>query len=120
MPTKECVFCKIVRGEIASELVKETPELIVIKDIDPKAPVHYLIIPRPHLASMHDIDASNPTHKDIMLQLATVIRELAHDLEEPQAFNVISNNGETAGQSVLHLHWHFLSGRNIYDGKTIL
>jgi histidine triad (HIT) family protein len=109
----DCVFCKIVSGELESAIVAESEHVLAIKNIQPVAPVHYLIIPRIHIKTMTQL---GPSHEATALAMCAMVRELAETLDDPQAYNIIINNGEEAGQSVFHLHWHFLSGRNIYEG----
>jgi histidine triad (HIT) family protein len=106
-----CLFCKIANKEIEIELVAENGGVIAIKDINPKAPVHYLIIPKQHMCSMADF----PSSGSLAAEMFEMVKKLAEKLEEPKAFNIVSNNGAPAGQVVMHLHWHFLSGKNIYE-----
>jgi histidine triad (HIT) family protein len=106
-----CIFCKIIQGSITSSIVKANDFVIAIKDISPKAPIHYLIIPKIHI---ENINYLTDTHADICWRMMEMARELGKDVPA-QSFNLISNNGVASGQSVLHLHWHFLAGRNIYD-----
>ena len=108
----DCVFCKIIAGDIPSTKILETKTILVIEDINPKAPVHYLVIPKAHLATMLDI---NDDDSALAWDLIKTVRDLGRKLSQPQAFNVIANNGQEAGQSVSHLHWHFLAGKNIYS-----
>ncbi|MCK4499215.1 HIT domain-containing protein [Candidatus Babeliales bacterium] len=113
MSHKNCVFCDIITGKIHAEKVAETPQLIVIKDTNPKAPTHLLIMPKKHIVTMADVANRD---KDLAFAMFAIVEELAKNLDAPQAFNIISNNGAEAGQSVLHMHWHFISGKNIYLG----
>jgi histidine triad (HIT) family protein len=115
-----CIFCRIIRGELQSTFIKETPELVVIKDIHPRAPIHYLIIPKHHLVSMKEVDTNNPMHANLILKMLAMIDELARELKAPGDYNLIINTGATAGQSVLHMHWHLLSGKNIYEKPDVI
>ncbi len=106
-----CVFCKIIQGTIPSTIISQNDHVMVIKDINPKAPVHYLIIPKKHIESvltLSDTDAEYCWH---MLKMA---RDIGKRLSS-QAFNLIANNGAAAGQSVPHVHFHLLSGKNLYE-----
>jgi diadenosine tetraphosphate (Ap4A) HIT family hydrolase len=107
-----CIFCKIIRGEIKSSIVKENDYILVIKDISPKAPIHYLILTKKHIESMAYLTAED---KEIGASLCMMIQELSKELPE-KSFNIVSNNGAAAGQSVFHMHMHFLAGKNIYGG----
>lgn len=104
------VFSKIIDREILSDIVYETSSLIVIKDIKPIAPIHYLIIPKIPIADMKDprLDAN------LAADLVAAVQHLAAQLQGDQSFNLISNNGAAAGQVVMHMHWHFVSGKNLY------
>ena len=102
-----CVFCKIIDQKIPATVIAENDQIIVIKDINPKAPIHYLIIPKKHLA---DITAFDEADKDLAGSMILMAKELAHNLSGSQAFKLVVNNGADAGQVVLHAHFHFLSG----------
>jgi len=108
----DCVFCKIIAGDIPARRIRENEHVLVIEDIAPKAPVHYLVIPKVHLKSMHNITYE---HKEFLWQILIMGRDLAKNLSGSQAFNFISNNGADAGQSVFHMHWHFVSGAKLKD-----
>ncbi len=110
MLSSTCIFCKIIQKTIPSTTVAENDHVLVVQDIAPKAPIHYLIIPKIHVESITafaDKDAAYCWH---MMHMA---RELGNKIPS-QAFNIIINNGAAAGQSVMHLHLHFISGKNIY------
>ncbi len=111
MAATSCVFCKIVAREIPAPIVKENESAIAIKDINPSAPIHYLIIPKNHIESVaHLTDADAMVAAQVML----LARDLALD-GGVQGFNLVANNGASAGQSVMHMHMHFLAGKNIYE-----
>jgi histidine triad (HIT) family protein len=110
----DCIFCKIIRKEIPSIIIKENEHLMVIKDLHPKAPVHNLIIPKKHINDMSDITEDD---KEILWEMNKMVKTLAAELDDPKAFNIMSNNGSAAGQTIFHMHWHFLSGENIFIGK---
>jgi histidine triad (HIT) family protein len=106
-----CVFCKIIHRTIPSVIIKENDHIIVIQDKSPKAPLHYLIITKKHIESLLTISDED---KESCWQLLKMAHELG--VATPaQAFNFISNNGAAAGQSVFHLHLHFMSGKNLYE-----
>lgn len=107
-----CVFCKIVTQELPAQVVDEDRDCIVIEDIAPKAPVHYLIIPKKHIESLH---AAQPEDVQLLGNLMLMAKKIGQQLPDPKAFGLIINNGEEAGQSVLHLHCHFLSGKRMTD-----
>lgn len=110
---QSCIFCKIINREVPAKIIQESVLSIVIEDIHPKAPIHYLIMPKKHIANMLDV---NWLSGDVYGDLLELARDLAKELPEPQDFNLVLNNGVSAGQSVFHLHFHFLAGKNIYEG----
>ena len=114
MSANPCLFCKIISQQIPAKLIFETDSTLVIADINPRAPIHYLIIPKKHVEHMGFLQ---PQDADLISDMANVVQQLSKDLVQPAAFNVISNNGVGAGQSVPHLHWHFLAGKNLYSGN---
>lgn len=112
MENQSCIFCKIINKEVPATLIDENDDCIVIEDIAPKAPVHYLIIPKKHIVNVLDLDEVDA---HLMSSMALMAKKLAQTLPEPKAFGLIINNGEQAGQSVLHMHQHFLSGAKLAD-----
>ncbi|MBX9831151.1 HIT domain-containing protein [Candidatus Babeliales bacterium] len=107
-----CIFCKIIQGTLPAKKITENECVVVVQDITPKAPIHYLIIPKKHIA---DMSALTPTDNDFALAMVNMVTELSTTLATPPSFNIVSNNGRASGQSVFHLHWHFLAGRNVYE-----
>lgn len=107
-----CVFCKIIERSIPSQIVKETDDIIVIKDIAPKAKIHYLIIPKKHIKDLQSIESSDCCLASKMLMMA---KKLSDEIEEAKDFKIIMNNGYKAGQRVFHMHLHFIAGHNIPD-----
>ena len=105
----ECLFCKIAAGEIPSNKVYEDDICYAFYDIDPKAPVHFLVIPKAHIASVSAVDEENCA---VVGHIFQVISQLSKELNL-ESYRVVSNIGEQAGQSVFHLHFHFLSGRDM-------
>lgn len=108
----DCIFCKIIKNEIPAQKVAENDKLLVIKDITPKAPVHYLIIPKKHLESLHSFEQSDIELAGAMMLMA---KELSKNLSGTQAFRIVLNNGFDAGQRVFHTHVHFLAGKQMVD-----
>ena len=105
----DCLFCKIVAGEIPSKKVYEDELCYAFYDIDPQAPTHFLVIPKAHIPSVSQVDAGNEA---IVGHIFSVIASLAKELGL-DSYRVVSNIGEQAGQSVFHLHFHVLSGRDM-------
>ena len=108
---EDCVFCKIIKGEIPSDKVYEDEEVIAFKDIQPAAPIHILVIPKKHIASLLDLQ-----DEDYYLigKIQKVINQIAHEMElEKDGYRVIVNCGKDAGQEVMHLHYHLLAGRKL-------
>ncbi|MBI2066425.1 MAG: histidine triad nucleotide-binding protein [Deltaproteobacteria bacterium] len=103
----DCLFCKIIRKEIKGEFLHEDDQCVVLKDINPKAPTHLLIVPRSHLRKIADMSAED---KLLVGHLHWVAKQLAKKMGLTD-FRIVINNGEQAGQSVWHLHLHFLAGR---------
>ena len=105
----DCLFCKIIAGEIPSNKVYEDDLCYAFYDIDPQAPVHFLVIPKEHIRSVSAVNADNCA---VVGHIFQVIAQLAGQLGL-DSYRVVSNIGEQAGQSVLHLHFHVLSGRDM-------
>lgn len=110
---QSCIFCKIIQGQIPSKIVKEDDFVLAIRDISPKAPTHILLIPKKHIVSVAELQEDDIQYAWHILKMA---RDLSKDLCNGKGFNLIANNGSDAGQSVFHMHFHFLSGRNIAEG----
>ena len=106
----DCLFCKIVNGEIPSTKVYEDEEVLAFNDIDPKAPTHILVIPKQHIESCAAVDEGNSA---LVARVFEVIAKIAKDNGFQDGFRVVSNIGDSAGQSVKHLHYHILAGRNL-------
>jgi histidine triad (HIT) family protein len=102
-----CIFCKIASGQIPAQIVYEDEELLAFKDINPKAPLHLLIIPRAHIVSLQDVDAS---HAQILGKMLVLAPKLARENGSPDGFRTIINTGRVGGQEVYHLHVHVLGG----------
>ncbi len=105
----DCLFCKIAGGEIPSKVAYEDDTVFVFHDIDPQAPTHLLVIPREHISSC---GAVTPENSAVVAHCFEVISTLTRKLGISE-FRVVSNCGESAGQSVPHLHFHVLAGRDL-------
>ena len=106
----DCIFCKIVRGEIPSKKVYEDDELFAFHDIHPVAPVHFMLVPKLHIASLLEADASHAALLGRMLVLAP---KLAQEQGLHNGFRTVINSGKGGGQEVFHLHIHIIGGGNI-------
>lgn len=105
----DCLFCKITAGEIPSSKVYEDDVCYAFNDIAPQAPTHFLVIPKEHIASVSGINAGNSA---VVAHIFEVIAKVTAELGI-ESYRVVSNIGEQAGQSVPHLHFHVLSGRDM-------
>ena len=107
----DCLFCKIINGEIPSSKVYEDDKVYAFNDIDPQAPVHFLVVPKTHISSALEIDDSN---EDIIGHVFKVVAKLAKDMGfDKKGYRIVNNCGEDGGQTVGHIHFHVLAGRNI-------
>lgn len=106
----DCLFCKIIAGEIPSAKVYENDYVYAFRDIQPQAPVHVLIVPKEHISS---IDEVTPANSDIVRHVAEAIPEVAKALGLENGYRVITNVGEDGCQSVRHLHFHLLGGAKL-------
>ena len=106
----DCLFCKIASGEIPSNKIYEDDRVLAFYDIDPQAPVHFLVIPKVHIKCADEIDESNA---DIVAHVYTVIAKIAARLGLSKGYRIVNNCGEGGGQTVGHLHFHVLAGRNL-------
>jgi histidine triad (HIT) family protein len=105
--TSDCLFCRIVRGEIPAKLVAETDDCIAFRDIDPKAPTHVLIVPREHVGSLAETEDAELVGKLSLL----AARIAADEGISARGWRTVVNTGPDAGQTVFHLHMHLLGGR---------
>lgn len=106
----DCLFCKIAAGEIPSQKVYEDEEILAFRDIAPMAPVHILVIPKAHIGSVDEVTAESC---DVVAHIFQVIPQIAKAENLEKGYRVVSNCGEHAGQSVHHLHFHILGGRQL-------
>ncbi len=115
---EDCLFCRIVRGEIPSDRVYEDEDFIVFHDIHPVAPVHVLLVPKRHFADVLDLGRGSEGPA-VAAALARALPSVAAAVGLPDGgFRLLTNCGEEAGQTVLHLHWHLLGGKTL--GPRIL
>lgn len=104
----DCLFCKIAAGEIPSKKVYEDEQVCAFYDIDPQAPVHVLLIPKTHIASAAQITSENSA---VVSHIFEVAAQIAKELGLADGFRIVSNCGDSAGQTVKHLHFHLMGGR---------
>jgi histidine triad (HIT) family protein len=112
MADQNCIFCKIIAGQLPATIVRQDDDLIVIQDIHPKAPIHYLIIPKKHIP---DVQSIQPEDEHLMGKLFMEAQALAKTVPLAHDFNLALNNGAAAGQIVFHLHLHFLAGKKLFN-----
>ena len=104
----DCIFCKIAAGEIPSTKVYEDDTVLAFNDLEPQAPIHILIIPKQHITSCDDITADNSA---VVAHIFEVAAKLAKQLGLTKGYRIVNNCGEEGGQTVKHLHFHFMGGR---------
>ena len=103
----DCIFCKIVAGEIPADVVAEGEHVVAFRDLNPQAPVHALVVPRSHLANAAEVAEAEP---QTLAEMVTVARRVAADGGQ-DSYRLVANTGEEAGQTVFHAHLHVLAGR---------
>lgn len=106
----DCIFCKIIAGEIPSSKVYEDEHVLAFKDINPQAPVHVLVIPKTHIESVDKLDATNA---DIAAKVLAAVPAVARKSGLTEGYRVITNVGKHGCQSVFHLHFHVLGGKQL-------
>lgn len=109
---ENCIFCKIVAGEIPSPRLYEDDDMIVIRDIEPKAKLHYLCLPKTHFALLSEMDEQR---SQILRRMFLTIAKIVPTLGLEDGYRVIINQGENGGQTVHHLHIHLLGGEKLGD-----
>ena len=105
-----CLFCKIIAGEIPSTKVYEDETILAFRDIAPQAPTHILVIPKAHIPSVDGISAENSA---VVAHIFEVIPTIAAQEKLTNGYRVVSNCGQDAGQTVYHLHFHILGGKQL-------
>jgi len=108
----DCIFCKIIKGEIKSEILFETDNFIVINDISHMANKHYLIIPKQHFAYLNEVDSQK---SQILAEIMLKMKEIEKVLKLEEGYRLVINQRENAGQTVNHLHIHILGGQKLGD-----
>lgn len=112
----DCIFCKIIKGELPSSKVYENDDIVVFKDINPAAPIHVLVVPKIHLESLEDLNQDNI---DVITKIHTAILETTSILGiNKDGYRVVVNCGKNGGQTVPHLHYHILGGTE-FDEKIV-
>ena len=105
---QDCIFCKIIAGEIPATFVHRDEDLVAIQDINPQAPTHLLLIPREHVARLLDLKREEA---GVLAKIVEAANRLARERKLENGFRLVVNNGPGAGQTVDHLHVHLLGGR---------
>jgi len=107
----DCLFCKIIAGEIPGEVVYEDDDVVVLRDINPQAPLHVLIVPRRHIATLNDLAPGDDALIGSMFRRAAALAK-EHGYAE-RGYRTVFNTNRAAGQSVFHIHLHLLAGRGL-------
>lgn len=107
---ENCLFCKIINGEIPANKVYEDDEILAFKDINPKAPVHILVIPKKHISSAKEIKEEDEA---LIGKMFTDINKIAKEFDLENGYRIVNNCGEDGGQEVMHLHFHLLGGKKL-------
>ena len=106
---EDCIFCKIIAGEIPADVVLENQDVVVFRDLTPQAPVHLLAIPRQHIATINDLNVADSQQVGNLFLAARAVA--AQEGIAEKGYRTVMNCGEGAGQSVFHIHLHILGGR---------
>ena len=111
MPEDNCLFCRLINGEVAADVLYQDARAVAIRDINPQAPVHALVIPKEHVESLDDIGQRDEALMGHLMRVASRVAN-DHGLAE-SGYRTVVNTGAGAGQSVFHLHVHVLGGRDL-------
>jgi len=106
----DCLFCKIVNGDIPTNKIYEDDKVLAFYDVAPQAPVHFLVIPKEHIACADDVNEAN---SEIISYIFVKIAQIAKDLGLNNGYRIVNNCKEDGGQTVNHLHFHVLGGRSL-------
>lgn len=107
----DCIFCKIINGEIPSKKIYEDEKVIAFHDISPEAPVHFLVIPKEHIKSANELNNEN---SNIIAHIFIVINKLVRELNISETgYRIVNNCGKNGGQTVNHIHFHVLGQRDL-------
>lgn len=108
----DCLFCKIASGRIPSDIIYEDDKIVAFHDIDPQSPVHFLVIPKKHIASVNELtDDDRDLIGYIFLKIKDIVKQLGLD---ERGYRVVNNCGEDGQQSVPHIHFHVMAGRKMH------
>lgn len=108
---EDCIFCKIIKGEIPSDKVYEDEEILAFKDINPATPIHVLVIPKKHISTLMEIEQED---SELMAKIMQTIQKVAKQLGvDKSGFRLIANCGPDSGQEVMHIHFHLLAGKKM-------
>ena len=108
---EDCIFCKIIKGEIPSKKVYEDEEFLAFHDINPAAPIHILVIPKKHISMLTELKEED---EQLMGKIFTIINKIAQQERfEKEGYRVIVNCGKDSGQEVMHIHFHILGGTKL-------
>lgn len=105
---EDCIFCKIARGQIPADFIFRDEQLMVLKDVDPQAPVHLLVVPLAHYPDIGEASSNPQLISALIAQCARLGQEMG-----AEGFRIVVNTGEYGGQTVQHLHFHVLAGRKL-------
>ncbi len=105
-----CLFCGVVAGEESAEVITETDDVVVFRDEYPRAPVHVLVTPREHIASAHALRAE---HKDLLMNCLLLAQQIVEQEGIADGYRIATNIGSEGGQSISHLHFHVLGGKQL-------
>lgn len=108
-PTGDCIFCKIIAGELPSQIIAENDRVIAFRDINPQAPLHALIVPKQHYGDVAQVASADPSLLAAMVKLADTVASEHADGQ----FRFIFNSGPNSGQTVFHVHGHVLGGQKL-------
>lgn len=107
----DCIFCKIVNGEIPSKIIYEDDKVVAFDDIDPQSPIHFLVIPKEHISSVNELNDNN---KNIISHIFIIIKKICIEKGiSENGYRIVNNCGQLGGQTVPHLHFHVLGGRQM-------
>lgn len=110
---EDCIFCKIIKGEIPSNKVYEDDEVLAFHDINPAAPIHILVIPKKHISMLTDLKKEDEA---LIGKIYTTINKIAEkEGFKNQGYRIIANCGKDSGQEVMHIHFHILGGKQLGD-----
>lgn len=111
MDTESCIFCKIIRKEIPAAVIYEDERILAFKDINPQAPIHILLIPKDHFATLNDLPEDK---KEVISHIFSKARSIAAEMGiKERGYRIVLNTEKESGQEVFHIHFHLLGGRRM-------